>query len=141
VVRKPIAKNSRPASKASASIGISPDDFATGPFRPGSMVLATLREPREKVWGALLGLNPAGVSLQGIELSAFDDATTAVRAGEPLRAAVVFFPMCRIERIAMDLPEGTLPSLSQRFQSRTGQEPAEALARAVNHKSGGRAGA
>lgn len=93
----------------------------------GSIVLATLRDPKEKFWGALLALNPAGLSLQGIELSSFEDATTAFIAGEPLNTAVLFFPMHRVERVAMDLPEGNLPSLSQRFQSRTGLEPRQAL--------------
>lgn len=97
-------------------------------FTAGCIILVTLREPREKIWGALLALDPAGISLQGIELSSFDDATSAFVAGDPLNTAVLFFPMHRVERIAMDLPEGNLPSLSQRFQSRTGVDPRKALA-------------
>ncbi len=101
-------------------------------------MLVTLRDPREKIWGVLLALDPAGVSLQGLELSSFEDATTAVVTGEPLNTAVLFFPMHRVERIAMDLPEGNLPSLSQRFTSRTGLEPQEALLRgAVNPQARG----
>lgn len=111
------------------------------PFSTGSIVLATLREPREKFWGALLALDPAGVSLQGIELSSFDDATSAFVGGEPLITAVLFFPMHRVERIAMDLPEGNLPSLSQRFQSRTGVNPREAVAQSAINAAAGRAGA
>lgn len=109
-------KAARPGAKPAAA------------FRSGSIVLATLREPREKIWGTLLALDPAGISLQGIELSSFDDATSAVVGGEPLNTAVLFFPMHRVERIAMDLPEGNLPSLAQRFQSRTGMDPQGALA-------------
>lgn len=104
-------------------------------------MLATLRDPREKLWGALLALDPAGISLQGIELSSFEEATGAVVAGEPLNAAVLFFPMHRVERIAMDLPEGNLPSLSQRFTSRTGLDPEEALAKASTGSRAERAGA
>lgn len=110
-------------------------------FCTGSIVLATLREPREKFWGALLALDPAGISLQGIELSSFDDATSAFVGGEPLITAVLFFPMHRVERIAMDLPEGNLPSLSQRFQSRTGMDPREALVQSAHNAAGRRAGA
>ncbi|MBV8890397.1 MAG: hypothetical protein JO266_00185 [Acidobacteria bacterium] len=117
------------------------DTPAPEPFRLGTMVLATLREPREKVWGALLALNAAGLTLEGIELSSFDDATARVLEGEPLPAAVLFFPMWRVERVAMDLPEGSLPSLSDRFHSRTRREPSEFLAKVANYKDRGRAGA
>ncbi len=112
----------------------------SGPFQSGAIVLATLREPREKFWGALLALDSAGLSLQGLELSFFDDATTAVVGGEPLNTAVLFFPMHRVERIAMDLPEGTLPSLSQRFTARTGLVPQEALLRGAVSPKARRAG-
>jgi predicted sulfurtransferase len=35
--------------------------------------------------------------------------------------------MHRIERIELDLPDGTLPSLSQRFSAKTGLDPAVLL--------------
>ena len=50
-----------------------------------------------------------------------------VRDGEPFRPAIVFFPMHRIERVELDLPDGSLPSLSQRFLAKTGLEPSGAL--------------
>jgi len=50
-----------------------------------------------------------------------------VRDGEPFTPAVVFFPMHRIERVERDLPDGSLPSLSQRFFAKTGLEPSVAL--------------
>jgi hypothetical protein len=53
--------------------------------------------------------------------------TLMVRDGEPFTPAVVFFPMHRIERVELDLPDGTLPSLSQRFLAKTGLEPTAAL--------------
>lgn len=126
--RSPIKKTTLPPDKSAA-------------FRPGSIVLATLREPREKFWGALLALDPAGVSLHGIELSSFEDATSAFVSGELLNTAVLFFPMHRVERIAMDLPEGNLPSLSQRFHSRTGMDAPDALARSSENTATRRAGA
>jgi hypothetical protein len=94
-------------------------------------VLVTLNNPREKFWGAVVALDPAGISLQGIELSSFEDATNMVVSGDALSAATLFFPMHRVERMELDLPEGSIPSLSQRFTSRTGLQPAEALARAA----------
>jgi hypothetical protein len=98
-----------------------------GPFHSGAVVLVTLNNPREKFWGVLLALNTAGISVQGIELAAFEDATSAVVAGEALASNALFFPMHRVERIQLDLPEGAIPSLSQRFQARTGRAPIEVL--------------
>lgn len=131
IVNKKSAVNNRENSSPALNNTASADSTAPAPFHSGAIVLATLRDPREKIWGALLALDPAGLSVQGLELSSFEDATTAVISGEPLNSAILFFPMHRIERIALDLPEGNLPSLSQRFQSRTGLEPGEALAGAI----------
>jgi hypothetical protein len=108
------------------------------PFLPGALVIATLCNPREKFWGMILALAPEGVSLSGAELASFEDLAVMVRDGEPFTPAVVFFPMHRIERVELDLPDGSLPSLSQRFFAKTGLEPSAALApyRRDQEKSG-----
>ena len=100
---------------------------ARDPFVPGSMVVVTLGNPRDKFWGMILSLAPEGVSLSGIELASFEDLVVMVKDGEPFTPAVVFFPMHRIERVELDLPDGSLPSLSQRFSAKTGLRPAETL--------------
>jgi hypothetical protein len=97
------------------------------PFLPGTLVIATLSNPREKFWGMILALAPEGLSLTGIELASFDDLMVLVRDQEPFTPAVVFFPMHRVERIELDLPDGSLPSLSQRFRAKTGFEAASVL--------------
>jgi hypothetical protein len=97
------------------------------PFLPGALVIATLCNPREKFWGMILALRPEGLSLSGAELASFEDLAVMVRDGEPFTPAVVFFPMHRIERVELDLPDGSLPSLSQRFFAKTGLEPSAAL--------------
>ena len=97
------------------------------PFQPGALVIATLCNPREKFWGMILALAPAGLSLSGAELASFEDLTVMVRDGEPFTPAVVFFPMHRIERVELDLPDGNLPSLSQRFFAKTSLEPSAVL--------------
>ena len=99
-----------------------------GRFLPGSVVIATLCNPREKFWGMILSLAAEGLSLSGAELASFEDLAVMVRDGEPFTPAVVFFPMHRIERVELDLPDGDLPSLSQRFFAKTGLEPSAALA-------------
>lgn len=106
-------------------------------FIPGALVIATLCNPREKFWGMILALAPEGLSLSGAELASFEDLTVMVRDGEPFTPAVVFFPMHRIERVELDLPDGGLPSLSQRFLSKTGLEPSTALAPTASASAAG----
>ncbi len=103
------------------------DAHARGPFLPGAMVVVTLGNPRDKFWGMILALAPQGLSMSGIELASFEDLVVMVKDGEPFSPAVVFFPMHRIERIELDLPDGSLPSLSQRFAAKTGLDPVALL--------------
>jgi hypothetical protein len=91
------------------------------------MVVVTLGNPRDKFWGMILSLAPAGLSLSGIELASFEDFVVMVKDGEAFSPAVVFFPMHRIERVELDLADGSLPSLSQRFSAKTGLQPAALL--------------
>lgn len=106
------------------------------PFSPGAVVIATLCNPREKFWGIILGLAAEGISLSGAELASFEDLAVMVRDGEPFSPAVVFFPTHRIERVELDLPDGGLPSLSQRFKAKTGLEPSAALAPPIQDQAG-----
>jgi hypothetical protein len=106
-----------------------PIDSRGNPFQPGAMVIVTLGNPREKVWGVMLALSEEGLSVGGIELSSFDDLVRMVKDGEPPSSSVIFFPKHRIERVELDLPDGALNSLSQRFHSRTGLEAANLLSR------------
>jgi hypothetical protein len=120
--------DNRMMEKHSASEGSAAPANTREPFVTGSLVIATLCNPREKFWGMILALAPEGLSLSGAELASFEDLAVMVRDGEPFTPAVVFFPMHRIERVERDLPDGSLPSLSQRFFAKTGLEPAAALA-------------
>ena len=104
------------------------------PFLPGALVIATLCNPREKFWGMILALAPEGLSLSGAELASFEDLAVMVRDGEPFTPAVVFFPMHRIERVELDLPDGSLPSLSQRFFTKTGLQPSAALTPSIGNQ-------
>jgi hypothetical protein len=105
------------------------------PFASGTMVVATLGNPREKFWGVILTLAAAGLSICGVELASFDDLISLVQQDEPFSPSVVFFPMHRIERIELDLPDGDIPSLSQRFASKTKLEAAAVLMQHSNTKS------
>jgi len=90
-------------------------------FTPGATVLVTLNSPREKFWGILLEVSPAGISLRGLDLNSFEDFVHLVRAGEPATPAAVFFPMHRVERMEADEHSGDIPSLRERFQEKTGR--------------------
>jgi hypothetical protein len=99
----------------------------TGPFHPGAIVIVTLNSPREKFWGAILDLSSEGLSIRGVDLISFDDLVSTIKAGDAFTSGVVFFPMHRIERMELDLPESSILSLSQRFAQQTGQDPAALL--------------
>jgi hypothetical protein len=106
---------------------MSPQPEPASPFRAGAIVIAILANPREKFWGAILQLSSVGLSMRGVELSSFETFIAQIRDGEPFAAGAMFFPMHRIERLELDLPEGSLPSLAQRFAQKTGQDPAPML--------------
>jgi hypothetical protein len=116
-------------STVAATIYAVPNPIQDAPFHPGAMVVATLGNPREKVWGVVLALSPEGLSIGGVELSSFDDFVRMVKDGEPPSSGILFFPLHRIERVELDLPDGSLDSLSQRFQGRTGLDAATLLSR------------
>ncbi len=123
-----------PKSSARRDQSSHPKMPAGGSFAHGSMVVVTLGNPRDKFWGMVLALAPEGLSMTGIELASFEDLVVMVKDGESFTPAVVFFPMHRIERIELDLPDGTLPSLSQRFSAKTGLDPAELLSSAGSNR-------
>lgn len=87
----------------------------------GQLVLVTLNNPREKFWGILLSLTPAGVNVRGVDLQSLDDFMQMVKSGEPATASVIFFPMHRVQRIELDGRNGDLPSLAELFASKTGK--------------------
>src|SRR4051812_34587004 len=90
-------------------------------FHAGALVLIALSSPREKFWGALLEISPAGLSVRGLDLNSLEDFARQLRAGDPVAPAVVFFPMHRIERMELDVRSGEIPSLGERFESKCGR--------------------
>jgi hypothetical protein len=110
---------------------------AAGPFHPGALIVATFSGPREKFWGAILDLSSEGLSLRGIDLGFFENFVSQIKAGESFTSGVVFFPMHRVERLELDLPEGDIPSLAHRFAQQTGQDAADVLTGEFLVRSGG----
>ena len=87
-----------------------------------SIVIVSLISPKEKMWGQILLLEPKGVTVRGIELDSFDDFIRQILQQEDTAVGLntVFFPMHRIERIMVDEPSGSIPSLAQRFHAKVG---------------------
>jgi hypothetical protein len=86
----------------------------------GQLVLVTLQNPREKFWGVLTAITPAGASLRGVDLLSLEHFTQSVKSGETITPTDVFFPMHRVQRVEVDGSTGELPSLAEQFKSKTG---------------------
>lgn len=99
-------------------------------MEPHSIVVVSLHTPKEKLWGELLDMSVAGVTLRGIDLSAFDDFVSQVLhpEGERMGLPTLFFPMLRIERIALDEARGSIPSLAETFEKKVGRSLVDYLA-------------
>ena len=90
---------------------------------PHSIVVVSLHSPKEKVWGELLDINPSGVTLRGIDLNSFDHFVRQINEpdGERIGLPTVFFPMNRVERVSLDEPTGSIPSMNELFARKVGR--------------------
>lgn len=97
-------------------------------FPLGTPVLVYLHSPREKVVGILVGLQPAGLILRGIDLVAFDDWLRQEARGEgpELGLLTLFYPMSRVERMERDETVGGYEGFADRFRRETGRSLVEA---------------
>jgi hypothetical protein len=99
--------------------------------KPHSIVVISLHSPKERIWGELLEISTSGVTMRGIDLDSFEDFIRQARdpESEPLGLPTIFFPMTRVERIALDEARGSIPSLADTFQQRLGRTLLDYLAR------------
>jgi hypothetical protein len=97
---------------------------------PHSIVIVSLHTPKEKVWGELLAISPAGITMRGVDLNSFDHFIRQLNEPESERIGLptVFFPMTRVERVALDEPSGAIPSMAEIFARKVGRSLAEYLA-------------
>ena len=95
-----------------------------------SIVIVSLHTPREKTWGELLALSIAGITLRGIDLNSFDDFVRQVLhpEGDRVGLPTLFFPMQRVERISLDEPSGSIPSMADLFEQKIGRSLKDYLA-------------
>jgi len=89
---------------------------------PGDPIIAYLRDPRERVWGVLRALDPAGVTIEGCALEGVDSWLRAAAGGADARRdlSVLFFPMGRVERLLLDRGTPASPSPSEQFTAASG---------------------
>ena len=88
----------------------------------GETVIAVLHTPREKLFGILDEISPAGISMRAVDLGYFEDWCAAIANGEPyLPMSDCFVPMWRLEKIARDEAVHGAASLADQFEKRTGR--------------------
>jgi hypothetical protein len=100
-------------------------------FEPCALIIVNLVNPKEKFFGMLTSLSPAGMTLRGINLDSFDDWIRQVaHEDEPnLDLITMFVPLFRVERIFLDEPSGAIKSYGQRFEDAAGMTIEKYLSR------------
>jgi hypothetical protein len=96
---------------------------------PGTPIVLYLHTPKEKVWGLLVSLSPAGVILHGLDLVTFDEWMRQEARGDErlIGLCTIFYPMSRLERLERDDALGTLPSYAERFEREVGRSVFDVL--------------
>jgi hypothetical protein len=91
-------------------------------FEKNALVIINLVNPKEKFFGVLTALSPAGLTMRAINLDSFDDWVREVaRGGESnLDLITMFVPLFRVERIFLDEPLGGIKSYAQHFEDSVG---------------------
>ena len=94
---------------------------------PGTPILLYLHSPREKVFGVLMSLQPAGIAVRGIDLATYEDWLRQEARGEKgLGLVTLFYPMNRVLRVERDETVSGLEGIADRFQRETGRSVLEA---------------
>jgi membrane associated rhomboid family serine protease len=121
--RDPLPGESRQSSPAAGESALLYTKYKAQPVDPHSIVVVSLHSPKEKVWGELLDINPSGVTLRGIDLNSFDHFIRQLNEpdGERIGLPTIFFPMNRVERVSLDEPTGSIPSMNELFARKIGR--------------------
>ena len=98
-------------------------------FDISSLVILNLVNPKEKFFGVLNALSPAGITVRAINLDSFEDWLRQIaREDEPnLGLITMFVPLFRVERIFLDEPSGAIKSYAQRIEDVVGMTLQEYL--------------
>jgi hypothetical protein len=95
-----------------------------------SIVIVSLHTPKEKIWGELLVISPSGITVRGIDINSFDHFIRQINEpdGERMGLPTIFFPMNRLERVALDERSGSIPSMDELFARKIGRSLTDYLA-------------
>jgi hypothetical protein len=98
-------------------------------FEPSSRIILNLVNPREKFFGVLGALSPAGITVRAINLDSFEDWLRQIAHEEEANLGLItmFVPLFRVERVFLDEPTGEIKSYSQRFEEVVGMPIGEYL--------------
>ncbi len=95
----------------------------------GELVVVSCSAPKEKFWGVLLALAPAGATLRGVRLDAFEEwlRQHAGSGPEVIGPVTLFLPAHRLERIEVDESTGPVEGFGDRFRRVAREDPRAAL--------------
>ncbi len=95
----------------------------------GTLVIVHLADPKEKYWGRLEDLGPAGLTVRGIEVALFDEWAREQLPGadKELGLARIFFPLHRVEKVFEDARVGSVLAYHERFRQMVGRDVREVL--------------
>ena len=127
--RDPLPGESTQSPPAAGKSALLYSQYEAPAVDPHSIVVVSLHTPKEKVWGELLDINPSGVTLRGIDLNSFDHFIRQINEpdGERIGFPTIFFPMNRVERVSLDEPSGSIPSMNELFARKIGRSLTEYL--------------
>lgn len=91
-------------------------------MKPGSIVIVNLRNPTERLFGRLIEVTLAGVTIRGLDLAAFEHWIDGVSSQEPgvVVPSTLFLPMHRVDKVLLDEGFGGVSSLADTFRERVG---------------------
>lgn len=95
----------------------------------GSVVVVYCQNPKERLWGVILRLDPVGVVLRGLDLSSVEDWLRQIVSDAPatIGPSTVFVPMHRIERIYLDESSGAAEGICDRIRTQHALEIRDVL--------------
>jgi hypothetical protein len=90
----------------------------------GSLVIAYLQNPKERVWGLLLRLDAVGVVVRGLDLNSVEDWIGQEHNDGPklITPSTQFVPMHRLERLYADEKSGTVEGYGERYSTLCGRD-------------------
>ena len=95
----------------------------------GAVVIVHCMNPKEKLWGVLLRLDPVGATVRGMDVGSVEDwmRQESTDADRLLAPSTFLVPSHRLVRIDLDESSGAVPGFADRFRAMCGRPVEEAL--------------